>query len=463
MPNFSRSLLRAVRLLAIAAALSLAVAASGCGGGDEAAEEAAPAETVPAETAPAATGPAETAAAEGECPLEGGVVEAFHTTDAGGVAGDIGPGIVRADEVAVDLVNAEGGILGCELVVDVVDEPFPDLDSCLRNYRDAISSQKYEIMFGPFNSACMAALPDLVSAAGLPMIANGAADHQPFFENFQPGNFQPFVTTFQEGRASAKLVADKGWKRVAILTPNYAYGQDVAKAFEDYFLQLVPDGEIVTRQFPEAGERNLVPFLQAVAASNPDVIFGGMFGPDVLTAWGQMDSIGMTTPTIFFVSVPAVLEELESPEDVPENAYGYNRGFWTHMLEEGGPRAKLLVDEYTKRFGDGDHPVPSTWLFGTDAGPQLVKALAEKTGTFEVDDWIAAVEEGGFTYENAWGEAIEVSPINHMSNNCATVGKIIWDEELDAPVKANYDPGDRQWVCLSDILTEEEAGELTKR
>ena len=44
-------------------------------------------------------------------------------------------------------------------------------------------------------------------------------------------NFHAAVSTFLEGRASAKFALDKGWKVGAVLAPNYAYGQDAAKAF----------------------------------------------------------------------------------------------------------------------------------------------------------------------------------------------------------------------------------------
>ena len=58
-----------------------------------------------------------------------------------------------------------------------------------------------------------------------------AADHEPFMEKFKPLNFHASVSTFLEGRASAVAAKKFGWKRAAVMVPNYAYGQDVTKAF----------------------------------------------------------------------------------------------------------------------------------------------------------------------------------------------------------------------------------------
>src|SRR5688572_18653250 len=71
------------------------------------------------------------------CPFPGGQIEAFMAADAAGNTGDLGLGTVRSAKLSVDLINRAGGILGCKFVLDIAEEGFPDVDVCLRKYREA--------------------------------------------------------------------------------------------------------------------------------------------------------------------------------------------------------------------------------------------------------------------------------------------------------------------------------------
>ena len=293
--------------------LALAVGAASCGGDDE--EAAAPPPAEPAEPAeppaepPAETGePAETGAAPaeapatGECPAEDGVINVFSASDleSATIGQNISPGaFVRMTGLYVDKINAEGGILGCQVEFTGAEDGFV-IDECLRLYREALQSGDYDVYFGPTNSGCMAGLPDLVGAAGKFLISGIAADHQPFFSDCsQTACFkEPYyvahasVSTFLEGRASAKFAADEGWTRPALMVPNYAYGQDVGNAFKPYFLTLVPDGEIVDEQFPEFDEDDFTPFINAMLAAEPDGILSAFFSTSIVPFMNQWKAAG---------------------------------------------------------------------------------------------------------------------------------------------------------------------------
>ena len=130
------------------------------------------------------------------CPFKGGQIKAFMTADKAGNTGDLGLGTVRSALLSVDLINRAGGILGCKFVLDIAEEGFPDVDVCLRAYRSAISSRKYDFFFGSTGSGCMASVTALTNAAKKAIIANQAADHEPFFNpKFQTYNFHAAVHT----------------------------------------------------------------------------------------------------------------------------------------------------------------------------------------------------------------------------------------------------------------------------
>lgn len=433
--RLTRHLAAGGALLAVSAALAALLAVSASGGSR-------------------AAHPA--AAVKATCPYTDGTVRAFATGDLAGILGTIGTGIVRSGKLWVDRINQQGGILGCKVVLDMVDEPFGDVASCLRHYREALASKKYAFYFSPVNSACMAVVPSLTNRAKVPIIANQAADHQPFFEHFQRFNFHAAVSTFLEGRASAVYAAGKGWKRIGILTPNFAYGQDVAKAFEDYFLRLVPDGKIVARQFPPSGEKNMLPYINAVVGSKPDAVFGGEFAGDLLTVWKQWQASRITIPTIF--EIDGTVMGLKNGAGIPKDSGGYMRGFFS--VVKSYPVGKQFFDLYEAKYGHSDVPLPSAWMFAFVSGLQMAKALAEKTGSFDAEAWAKAVEKGNFTFASPYTAGpTGVSPINHMADACAQVGPIVWNAKLKVPI---YGPGTRS-ICMSDVVKPAETKKLTKR
>jgi branched-chain amino acid transport system substrate-binding protein len=435
-------------LVVVGAALVLAFSAASCGGDDD-------------EAAPPATSGTDTSAAAQDCPFEGGVVRGFTTIDVAGTSGDLGLGTKRAADLSVQLINDDGGILGCRFELDIVDEGFPDVDVCLRAYRKALGERdKYAFFFGPTGSGCMASVTDLTNEAGKPIIANQAADHQPFFDpKFQRLNFHAAVSTFLEGRASAQFAADKGWKRAAILAPNYAYGQDAAKAFKEYFTEIVSGGEIVQEQFPEFDERNFTPFINAVVARNPDGIFSAFFAGFVIPFWQQWKSGGHD-------DIPAIGGLIDTPgwelvkreAQIPDNSYAYDRGAW--QVASLTPSGKRFHDAYVEKHANSDHPLPLSWGQAFWSGVLMVKALIESTESLEGDAWVDAVESGEFAFPSPYhaGET-PVNPINHMADTCAQVGLITFDQSH--PVPASYDLSDMQNICMHDVLQADEAKQIT--
>lgn len=439
-----------VRWLVVAgAALALAVAAAACGGdGDE-------------EAAPGTTAGTETGAEEGECPFPDGVVRGFTTIDVAGTSGDLGLGTKRASDLSVELINADGGILGCRFELDVVDEGFPEVDICLRAYREALGQgDKYAFFFGPTGSGCMASVTELTNAAGKPIIANQAADHQPFFDpKFQRLNFHAAVSTFLEGRASAQFAADNGWTRAAILAPNYAYGQDAANAFKEYFTRIVSGGQIVEEQYPEFDERNFNPFINAVVARNPDGIFSAFFAGFVIPFWQQWKAGGHDDiPTIGGLIDTPGWELVENAGQIPENSYAYDRGAW--QVVSLTPTGKQFHDAYVEKHGQTDHPLPLAWGQAYWSGVLMVKALIEQTQSLDAEEWVSLVESGEFTFESPYHAGpTPVNPVNHMADTCAQVGLQTFDESH--PVAASFDLGDTTNICMHDVLDSSEAQEIT--
>jgi ABC-type branched-subunit amino acid transport system substrate-binding protein len=458
--------------------IALAVGAASCGGSNE--EAAPPAEppaepaTPPAEPAPAESGatgeteaPAEPTTAT--CPADDGSIDMYASSDA--ESGTIGQAISpdtydRMAGIWIDKTNAEGGILGCKVTFTVEENGFVDIDICVRQYKQAIQSGKYDFFIGPTNSGCMAALPDLTGAAGKWLFSGIAADHQPFFSDCsQPMCFKapyyvamPSVSTFLEGRTAAFFAVQQGWKAPATMVPNYAYGQDVDRAFTQYYEANSGGTKVVAHQFPEVTETEFTPFLNAILAKNPDGIVTAFFSAGILPIMQQWLALGKDSeiPVISgLFSVDAQIG-VKAADQIPENWYGYDRGN-TAVLEKN-PVAKEYLDLFLEKYG-AERPYPDAFPFQVLSTLQMAKALIEKTGGLDPEAWKAAIEAGDFTFDGPYNAGpTPVNPINHMADTCAEVGKVVWD---DANQKAAYDPATFVLGCMHDVLPIEEAKQLT--
>jgi branched-chain amino acid transport system substrate-binding protein len=467
-------------LLLALVTIALAVGAASCGGDDEEAAAPPPAEPAeppaepaepPAEPAEPPAEPAEPPAeppAEAECPAEDGVINVFSASDleSAALGQNISPAaFVRMTNLFIEKTNSEGGILGCQVEFTGAEDGFV-IDECLRLYREAIQSGEYDVFMGPTNSGCMAGIPPLTGAAGKFLVSGIAADHQPFFSDCSATSCfeEPYyvahasVSTFLEGRAAAKFAADQGWKRPALMVPNYAYGQDVGNGFKGYFAQLVPDGEIADEQFPEFDEDDFTPFINAMLAAEPDGILSAFFSTLIVPFMNQWKATGedANIPVISGLANIDFGNAVTDPAAIPQSFYGYDRGNW--QLLQNNPVAAEYIQLWQEAYGD-EYPVPDSFPFQVLSSWLMIKALVEQTGSLDPEAWKTLIESGTFAFDGPYNAGpTYVNPINHMADTCAEVGLVVFD---DATGTATYDASTFSESCMHDVLPIEEALALT--
>ena len=222
----------------------------------------------------------------------------------------------RMTTLFVEQINAAGGIGGCPVELTVrgrLRHPVPP------PVREALQSDDFDVFLGPTNSACMFGLPALTGAAGNPLIAGIAADHQPSSATARSASSRAATTSCtRPSRRSSKdgpprLRGPERLERLGIV-PNYAYGQDVAKCFKQYFAEQVPDGEIIDEQFPEFDEDNFTPFINPMAR-DPDGVLTAFFGSFLLPFLKQWKAGGED------VDIPVIsgLATVASPSEPHES------------------------------------------------------------------------------------------------------------------------------------------------
>jgi len=201
--------------------------------------------------------------------------------------------VIRAAEMAVQEINAKGGVLGRRLELLERDSK-ANADEAVRLARELIIKDNVDFLVGTATSAEAPAVSTIAKENKIVFIAPTAKTVQ----LTSPANLHPYIfrlgsNTDIDGRTGASIIARwKDVKRVATIAPDYAYGRDAVAAFVDYLKKARPDIEIVDQQWPKLGQSDFTAFINAQLAKQPEAVFCDVYGGDFVTFAKQAAPLG---------------------------------------------------------------------------------------------------------------------------------------------------------------------------
>jgi branched-chain amino acid transport system substrate-binding protein len=210
-----------------------------------------------------------------------------------GPASVYGVPITKGAEMAVQEINAGGGILGHKVELLTRDSK-ASADEAVRLARELIIKNGVDFLSGTLTSAEAPAVSTIAKENKIVFVAPTAKTIQ----LTAPANLHPYIfrlasNTDIDGRTGASIIA--GWKdvkRVATIAPDYAYGRDAVGAFVEFIRKARPDIEIVDQQWPKLGQADFTPFITAQMGKKPDAVFCDVFGGDFVTLAKQAAPLG---------------------------------------------------------------------------------------------------------------------------------------------------------------------------
>src|SRR5262245_8719648 len=231
--------------------------------------------------------------------LIGGPAAAQNTIKVGvpmplsGPAALYGEPAVKGARMFVDEINATGGVLGKKIEL-VVRDSKASADEAVRVSRELILKEEVQFLVGTLTSAEGPAVSTIAKENKIVLIAPiPKTDQLTSEKNLHPYVFRTAANTTMEGRSAAEIVATwKDVKKVATIAHDYAYGQDVAKAFREDIKDLRADMELVSQQRPTLGEADHTPFISAQMAKKPEAVFAAMWGGHFVTCAKQAKPLG---------------------------------------------------------------------------------------------------------------------------------------------------------------------------
>ena len=210
-----------------------------------------------------------------------------------GPASVYGVPITKGAEMAVQEINAGGGIMGRKVELLTRDSK-ASADEAVRLARELIIKNGVDFLSGTLTSAEAPAVSTIAKENKIVFVAPTAKTIQ----LTAPANLHPYIfrlasNTDIDGRTGASIIAQwKDVKRVATIAPDYAYGRDAVGAAVEFLKKARPDIEIVDQQWPKLGQADFTPFITAQMSKKPDAVFCSVFGGDFVTLVKQATPLG---------------------------------------------------------------------------------------------------------------------------------------------------------------------------
>ena len=291
---------------------------------------------------------------------------------------------LKGAQMYVDEVNAKGGVLGKKIEL-VARDTKGNADEAVRVVRDLILRDDVQFVVGTLTSAEGPAVSPIAKENKIVFIAPiTKTDQLTAPANLHPYVFRTASTTTIEGRTAAEIVAKWPVKRIATMSPDYAYGQDATKAFIDHLKKIKPEMEIVDQQWPKLGEADYTPFINAQMGKKPDAVFSSLWGGHFVTFAKQAVPLG------YFKSLNSNFigaGEAGSIESAKAMGPDYPVGIWSNTYDvfewPAGPQAHR--DYITKLKAYTKQEFPSSWPITGYVAMQFLAEGIKKANSVDSD------------------------------------------------------------------------------
>lgn len=286
----------------------------------------------------------------------------------------------RGTVLAVEEINAAGGVLGRPLELVTADDQSKPGESATA-VKKLIARDKVVAVLGEVSSFRSLEAAAVCQAQKIPMIVPSATN--PRITETGDYIFRVCYTDSFQGAALAKFaLRTLEARRVAVLiSVSNAFSVGLTKYFKDRF---GPDGgEVVAEQKYNEGDRDFRAQLTAIKAARPDAIFASGYYTEAALICLQAKQLGLNVP-VFGGDGWASPALIELGGKAVEGAY-YSNNYDT---DAPAPEVQDFVRHYRARW-DGEMPDGMT-AFGHDSVLVLADAI-RRAGSTEPDKIRAAL------------------------------------------------------------------------
>lgn len=330
-------------------------------------------------------------------------------------------------DLAVEQINAQGGLLGKQVVLVVRDDN-GNPGEAVRAAEELYTREKIDVLTGSFLSHVGMALTDYAGQKKRFFLASETLTDKVVWENGNRYTFRLRGSTYMQTAMLVQEARKLNKKRWAIVYPNYEYGQSAVATFKKLMKEAQPDIEFVAEQAPALGKIDAGSVVQALADAKPDAIFNVLFSTDLgkFVREGNTRGLFKDRAVVGLLSgEPEYLDALrqEAPEGWIVTGYPW------YAIKTAEHDAFLKA--YEAKFKD--YP-----RLGTIVGYNAIQSLAagiKKANSTDTEALIKAFR--GLQVATPWGP-ITYRAQDNQSTMGAFVGKTTYSKEMQRGIMTHF-------------------------
>jgi len=327
-------------------------------------------------------------------------------------------GSIQAERLAIEQINAAGGILGRQIKI-IQEDGASDWPTFAEKARKLLVSDKVATVFGCWTSASRKAV--------LPVFEkeNGLLYYPTFYEGLEQSK-----NVFYTGQeATQQILASLNWlheekkaKTFYLVGSDYIWPRTSNKIARKH-IENVLKGEVVGEDYFPLGHTQFGSLINKVKLKKPDVVFADVVGGSNVSFYKQLKAAGVTADKQKLLTLSVTEDELLGIGG--ENAEGFY-SCMKYFQSLDNPNNKKFVAAFKAKYGA--NAVIGDVTQAAYLGPWLWKMAVEKAGSFDVDKVVAAAP--GQEFKDAPEGYVKVDPNHHLWSR-TRVGQIRKDGQFD--------------------------------
>jgi len=306
-------------------------------------------------------------------------VKIGHLIPQSGFLSPMGEYMINAAKLAVEEINAAGGVLGRQLQLVPEDDQNPGV--AVQKATKLIQQEKVDALVGTVSSAVCLAVMEVADRSKMLLVNTGSNSDEirgkrcNFYTFSVEGSNSQYVNTI--GRY---LIKQKQYKRWYFLTSDYAFGHDLLRVSR-MLLKKMGGTEIGSELIP-TGTMDFSSYLLKVRNSKPDVVFQNLAGTDQTNFMKQYAEFGLTME----VAGGLIDTLLMWPVGVGSITGSFPLLWWYDLPYD---ETKRFAAAFTKKYGKP----PENQAWGDYYSTKAIAMAIQQAGTTDSKKVVEAMEK----------------------------------------------------------------------
>ncbi len=332
-------------------------------------------------------------------------------------------GSIQAERLAIEQINAQGGVLGRKIKV-IQEDGASDWPTFAEKARKLLVADKVAAVFGCWTSASRKAV--------LPVFEreNGLLYYPTFYEGLEQSK-----NVFYTGQeATQQILAGLDWlnkekkaKTYFLIGSDYIWPRTSNKIARKH-IENVLHGTVVGEEYYPLGTTQFGSLINKIKLKKPDAIYAIIVGGSNVSFYKQLKAAGVTSDKQTLLTISVTEDELLGIGG--ENVQGFYAAM-KYFQSLDNDNNKKFVKAFKARWGGSS--VIGDVTQAAYLGPWLWKDAVEKAKSFDVDKVVAA--SGGIELKTAPEGYVRIHNSNHHLWSKLRIGQV----QADGQYKVLYE------------------------